>query len=159
MDLTSKYIEMCVKAEELQSEWKPAVGDYVFWDSKVEGPTVALVYNVDEKPAPVLLKAITLKDRIYHIVGMDDIRFIPREDQLQEMIPDGLAWKHVLFDEWIRKQEDNWLTGDVKEFESFEQLWLAFVMWMKYRKVWDNEQKEWKVFEDYRIIESDVKGE
>ena len=144
MDLSSKYIEMCVKAEELQSEWKPREGDFYaeFAGMKKDILVGIAVFHKSKELDPSYLQI-----------------WLPRQDQLQEMIPDGLAWKHVLFDEWIREQKGNWLTGDIKGFESFEQLWLAFVMWIRYRKVWDNERKEWKVFEDYRIVKSDVKEE
>ena len=38
---------------------------------------------------------------------------------------------------------ENW--GDVIEFKSFEELWLAFVMMKKYNKFWNKKKEEWQI--------------
>jgi len=65
--------------------------------------------------------------------------WLPRQDQLQEMV-----WKdfklqlisHALMDFYNWAQS---LFDELDDYESMEQLWLAFVMLQKYRKTWNGE--------------------
>jgi len=120
MDTSEEYVRMCKKAKEIQKVWNPENGDFYF-------------DLVNERVYSYCSSAI---GKGY--TGIDV--WLPRQDQLQEMITDGLAWKHVLFDEFVRNQEANWITGEIKNFGSFEQLWLAFVMYRKFNKIWDGEK-------------------
>ncbi len=119
MDCGSNYIKMCEKAEEIHSlrRYNLEVGDYAFEDNHII------------------------------IIGSDRYQYrgkgiwLPRQDQLQEMVKDGLAWLHVRFDEFVRSRKGEWLSGEIQDYDSFEQLWLAFVMREKFGKAWDG--KEW----------------
>ena len=74
------------------------------------------------------------------------MRFLPRQDQLQEMlnlkvkvIKHGLLNKigNILY----KVYKDKYISGFA--FDSFEQLFLALVMYKKYGKIWDNKKEEW----------------
>ncbi len=71
--------------------------------------------------------------------------WLPRQDQLQEMIlqkygdpNDSDLDVHTLVQEFegFYAQPEEW--GDYP-FRSMEQLWLAFVMQEKYKKIWDGD--------------------
>jgi len=67
---------------------------------------------------------------------------LPHQDQLQEIYGSiskgyGLTW---VFAEWLRENNTTRYIAEQK-FNSQEQLWLIFVMWEKYNKVWNG--KEW----------------
>ena len=125
MDTSETYIKMCEKAEEIQAIWRDKEGDYyiAFWDSK------ARISHEDDEGA---YKGLPPKSNIW----------LPRQDQLQEMI--GFTHKEKRLHSFIRFVE--WGYGSsvfAKQpeeiFESMEQLWLAFAMKEKYSKVWDGE--------------------
>jgi hypothetical protein len=73
--------------------------------------------------------------------------WLPRQDQLQEMAFD---------EELLEDNNDNfisWLWGGTLHydylssqyllFNSLEQLWLAYVMKIKFNKIWDKQKEEW----------------
>ena len=112
MDNTPEYIEMCRKATEIQELWEPKVGDWT--------------------PAGCC-------DLIIYTNPKGKFTFLPRQDQLQEMVPNfNIYGTTERFSQWVRKdaycQDVKWL--------SMEQLWLAFVMHEKYGKKWDG--KDWE---------------
>lgn len=72
--------------------------------------------------------------------------WLPRQDQLQEMIKSEDE-NLVEFRERIICGFSAWcevlrMTNDFRDYLSMEQLWLAFVMKEKYNKVWNGE--DWK---------------
>ena len=139
MDTSEKYIKMCEKAEEIQKmrldKWEE--GDYVF-DKGYDD--VRLVFQ----------NAKWLMGYGIYMV------WLPRQDQLQEMIwlrvPSKkprtlLIWllNSVVFPEDpptnknIADNENKYW----EQFDSMEQLWLAFVMKEKFNKIWDDKKGEW----------------
>ncbi len=75
--------------------------------------------------------------------------WLPRQDQLQEMVPNegwGNDWNPTLWplhlaqvlDEYSDATYDYWQETGWQP-ESMEQLWLAFVMKEKYNKIWNGE--------------------
>ena len=110
MDITEIYVKMCEKASEIQYEY--AVKGFGYSDGH----------------------------HFFHLKNQYETIWLPRQDQLQEMVEDGefannQAWyKLGKFYAWVR---------DVGRynFESMEQLWLAFVM-KENGKTWDGE--DWK---------------
>ena len=72
--------------------------------------------------------------------------WLPRQDQLQEMIekPEDFIgnWPVILTEKMLEWQKEEHY-GIYHWGESFEQLWLAFVMKEKYNKVWDGEK--WQI--------------
>lgn len=91
----------------------------------------------------------------YWTVGKTLI-WLPRQDDIQAMIRKYYAQKidsKKPHDEWfpkgavglgyVLKEFIAWTTDNrliTTESKSFEQLWLAFYMWEKYRKVWAREK-------------------
>jgi len=69
--------------------------------------------------------------------------WLPRQDQLQEMVAPKEDVQHLLLHFYNRvgalfnEKDKPWL-----QFKSFEQLWLAFVMKEKYNKIWNG--KDWE---------------
>jgi len=115
MDTTKEYIKMC-DCPEIQVQ----VGEY------------------DEH------NYIHLGDD-FGLGNLNDQVWLPRQDQLQEMIElvDGVNYhfqdlnRH--FSDWIKRHDCRWMHCTA----SAEQLWLAFVMKEKYNKAWNG--KEWAV--------------
>lgn len=157
------YIKMCEKAEELQKDWKPDVGDYLLRRYTVFGePLDSTMWpNKKDKEELIILNYHSGLPEWWHSVTPDGESrlaqfpdtssrvkatciWLPRQDQLQEMV----KWKdetdgqlldrcHVWFLDWAH-------TKSSEPFNlSMEQLWLAFVMKEEYQKRWDSDKSEW----------------
>lgn len=132
MDTSFEYIKMCEKAEEIQSQWQQVDGDSFV--HHLEGNLMDRGFN------PLYLYASS-------DFGEHGGRFIflPRQDQLQEMIsfsfPDVLRkfWDYISYSDGDSMQLLDF--DDIPKVKSMEQLWLVFVMKEKYNKQWDG--KEW----------------
>ena len=113
MDKSSHYIKMCESAKVIQKQWKPELGD--FFVSMSLGLTSACqsITSDLEKKASYLktIKAV----------------WLPRQDQLQEMVIDkyatpwdlAIAFSNLLMDD---------KTSYFDNFDSMEKLWLVFIM-------------------------------
>ena len=164
MDTSETYIKMCEKAEEIQElkirnqrgSYSMDRGIYDSWDE--------CYYAIPLEVHPSLGGGIRYdiylyqafhhihlpQNLIYYDSYMDEAIWLPRQDQLQEMViygtlnKDGLG--SLLSRFWVfcsckyMEEPTFWV------FTSMEQLWLVFVMKEKYNKVWDGE--EWKVWEN-----------
>ena len=118
MDTSKEYIKMCEKAEEIQKLWKPTVADFhTSYDWK-EFHTVEFDYDSSK----------------IDILGCPPHIWLPRQDQLQEMVKSDtiINWDFYHF-------INDGLTDYLDYFNSMEQLWLAFVMKEKYNKTWNGE--------------------
>jgi hypothetical protein len=136
MDTTSKYIQMCEKAEEIQNEKQSerVSGDF-FYDKGIEKICIygcSWIRNHDDSIHP-------------------EVIWLPGQDQLQEIIDNKSEPVNIAHElcEWIYKPflsskpaPDNWFNY-VTSFNSLEQLWLAFVMYEKYDKVWSDKKEKW----------------
>ncbi len=138
MDISETYIKMCEQAKEIQ------LANQEFKTNK----------NIHQSSV-VNCICIVLGDFFYlpeiYTQWFDkDAIWLPRQDQLQEMviisadcIGGGLAGVLGDFYDFLRPVgiSMEFIAGYCKQFTSMEQLWLAFVMKEKYGKVWDN--KDW----------------
>ena len=138
MDTSETFIKMCEKAEEIQSQ-KPSQFDWL--TSVFFGRTWML-----PKGEPHLFACSDLT-----LLTPETI-WLPRQDQLQEMMGEEWDTPAGMFingipgiasdDEYYNAQDDKdrkyYLT-----FQSWEQLWLAFVQKELHKKVWDGE--EWLI--------------
>jgi hypothetical protein len=142
MDESIEYIEMCEKAQEIQSLYKNMDGD------DLECGTFVVEENV-----VFCIGNYTVDDRM--VLGeLTNFIVLPTQCQLQEMLK-SLEWFYnennpsdmmdSLYYVYMCCSSDNGFnyTEYVKQFESFEQLWLSFVMNEKYNKTWDKNKKEW----------------
>ena len=125
MDISSEYIKMC---EGINEEHSPEAGDYYFSQGKV------IVLPMEEDIGRFC------DHECLYLVGSDDYWWLPRQDQLQEMV--------------LKERQDIWMlhcdfnsfvevvfirAGETREFKSYEQLWLAFAMREAYGKRWNGE--------------------
>lgn len=124
MDTSKEYIKMCEKAVEVQENWKRNFGDYAWkGEDYLCIPDACIILNDGTQIIPPY---------------GDKLIFLPRQDQLQGMIKDTYQSSLVLscaLYHWIMKL-------DLRESDSMEQLWLAFVMKEKFNKTWNGE--DWK---------------
>ena len=117
------YHLMCEKAIEIQELWEMIEGDYYV--------------NPRYGRHVVLSNPIILKDNRF---------WLPRQDQLQRMIHlfekdgEGCRWLVHKFKKFLEESDLEY----VYTIEgSMEQLWLAFVMYENYQKVWKG--NKWEV--------------
>ena len=117
MDTTKQYIDMCNKAKEIQELWKPKEGDFYKRAKLKYGDEVVVdIYGYADPKCNI---------------------FIPRQDQLQEMLGiKDLVLLITKFQLWIFRQQAELLP------KSMEQLWLAYVMKEKYNKIWNGHDWE-----------------
>ena len=116
MDLSPEYIKMCGKAEEIQTLTKKnpsTLGRYIF-DGR---------FCTDEH------------DRIWLL---DNEVWLPRQDQLQDMIFDKLGTRSVIITNYT-DQFTIQLNSEKEKYsgKSLEQCWLMLVMDKLYKKKWD----------------------
>ncbi len=136
MDTSETYTKMCEKAEEIQAlrrekhnletgKWKP--GD--FW------------FHIFDKCAHIVDEyRDAWSDIPLYIHHPIECFWLPRQDQLQEMITRDVCWSicdlTARFYDFLKSLEP------LIPFSSMEQLWLAFVMKERYNKTWDSDS--WK---------------
>jgi hypothetical protein len=108
MDTSIEYVKMCEKAEEVQE----------FGESHQEELGL---YDYDKN---------------FFIHRRTETIWLPRQDQLQEMVVGTLkTWALAqLFNDFLYNQSEQTLRW------SFEKLWLAFVMEKRFGKTWDGEE-------------------
>jgi len=129
MDTSETYIKMCEKAEEIQKEHILHDDDFsaIWYPTGSNGTTIMGEYKVSQALS----------------IGI----WLPRQDQLQEMVEINPAYKANLkrkaailaleFAEYVQELPHNEIVD-----KSTEQLWLAFVM-KDNNKVWNGE--DWVV--------------
>ena len=118
MDTSEQYIKMCEKAEEITKGHKLVTGD-VYYRKKAYCGCFCPACRPSAE------------------VGL---AWLPRQDQLQEMVNPPYDYALTLY-YFIRYCQDDRVSK--AHITSMEQLWLAFVMKEKYGKVWNG--KEWVV--------------
>ena len=129
MDRNTQYIKMCGEAN---LDWNGEVGDLCSIDGKTVSVITYSEWHQDMSSGywEVRLSVNGNKE----IIPADDVIPIYRQDQLQEMMfsQENRIWRlHEWFDSWYP-------VGD--KTDSFEKLWLAFVMKEKYNKTWNGEK-------------------
>ena len=111
MDTSKEYIEMCKQAKEIQNHFV-TIGDYYYENGDIE---------------------ICDNSQIYSAKMQKSMIFLPKQDQLQDMV-----WRNGL---WAVKLDGcrAWYIKTNFDFciNSIEQLWLTFVMDQNYIKKWN----------------------
>lgn len=125
MDTSETYIKMCKKAEKIQGH-SPGAGDYYI---SGYGDLVIL-------PMEKHIKGFCTYECLY-LIGEEDEVWLPRQDQLQEMLGKPLPELSAEFNAW--ESSPYFLNRRSWVFSSMEQLWLAFVMLERFGKIWDGE--------------------
>lgn len=130
MDTSPEYLKICEKAEEIQAlrreqkhentgKWQ--MGDFYF-------DLLGQVHIVDEYRD-------AWSDEPDYLHHPAECVWLPRQDQLQEMVWEGSKNTRSLvleFADWLEYKTNY-------RRESLEQLWLAFVMKEKYSKLWSGQ--------------------
>ena len=138
MDTSKEYIEMCRKAAEIQK--KILLYDDYYYVCGSDGVGFWEDMGVNTKRDGMTIK---------WFFGGEDLIWLPRQDQLQDMLYNPINTNAVsaMFEEvsdfgLSMPYTDNSGKTDGIDLTSGEQLWLAFVMHEKYGKKWIN--GEWK---------------
>lgn len=157
-----KYIKMAEKATEIQEQFKEI-------DS---GDIIRLNRDLDYqfKSGDILHRGDWIngeKDEGYYRIydgydgsqsfSRDDFTWLPSQNRLQDMMIDRFQehkyplWQMMyVFNNFIacpplrhRKKYVDWLRKYVTQFTTLEQLWMAFIMERKFKKIWNGE--DWVV--------------
>jgi len=129
MDTSKEYIEMCRKAEDIQTLWNFKDGDYIYTSHKNNEPSWRVWSGYDAWDYPCVT---SLRDPIW----------LPRQDQLQDMVIEKYK-KHWGNSVMLGLMEEVVGWGTQYTYVSMEQLWLCFVMDERYGKLWNG--SEWVV--------------
>ncbi len=141
MDTSKKYIKMCKKAEEIQKGWNPREGDLGFLEKGKSYFHHFEATEDDEYNAPEQSygNPIIILESFAFSVKEDGFIWLPRQDQLQEMI-DWEAFSYKVSTQIFQINEfyDNLpeSVDDTGYPTSMEQIWLMFVMSEKFGKEW-----------------------
>lgn len=145
MDTSEKYILMCEKAEEVQEAWKPDKGDFF----------ILGIINTRSKHFAISILGCHWAECESCRTEVDDLRdectWLPRQDQLQEMVYHEAVEPWLILDDIhstitpfsTETEVPISIKSQYAKFTSMEQLWLAFVMHEKYQKRWSEKDNEW----------------
>ncbi len=145
MDTSEQYIKMCEKAKELRAIHRPSkltttvyrLGEQMF---SVEGHNIAEVKDLSNFGGTHyvwLPSQDELQEMVFGQPSSTQVQglTIPHETEWQDTLPKLMMFAYNLNTEW------NTVTFSSRvEYNSMEQLWLAFVMKEKYAKVWNGEK-------------------
>jgi len=132
VDFSKRYIKMCEEAKEIQNLWKPHIDDYVY-DENGKSWTGSYVYVLGNEWAWV-----EGNEDFYNYRERYKVIWLPRQDQLQAIITTNKYFRFGLIELFYHFANKN-----ISKFTSMEQLWLAFVMYVKYNKIWNNKEEKW----------------
>ena len=156
MDTSKQYIKMC-DCPEIQGHWKPSEGDNF---SFINEPKIIKDYEIwalekrelsDIEEWNKIIKTMGNHFVDHFIEARDCFVWLPRQDQIQEMM--GLGLYDLL--EQLKKfiDKSTWTLNEIGRdglwgkaekcvgFTSLEQLWLAFYMHEEHGKIWND--KKW----------------
>lgn len=150
MDTSKTYIKMC-NHPKIQEQWKPNEWDRVidyhdFYSPKGRSKKGYLWAILPKRIAdsgiygPYLDENKKIEDDRYHKM----LLWLPYQDQIQEMLGiKGLCQNWIFF---LRFYIDtNWvITNYGLKFKTQEQIWLAFLMWEKFGKIWNHKKECWE---------------
>lgn len=138
MSKREQYIKMCEKAVEIQ-------GSYVSRIPAADDIFAGKIYR-----GTVLFVQLTLTN----MPITNDYIWLPRVEQLVKMIPDWNEFAPIdhmdfIYSEFGEECCDCGSKQYSKLFKTLTELLLAYVMQVKYEKVWDSDKNEWvKKFEN-----------
>ncbi len=134
MDKSQSYHRMCDRAEEIQCLWQPIHGDF-YADSRGN-----IRCWIATNPPPERFKnrfGICIKNSIIHL---SKYTWLPRQDQLIEMAQvSGRRYESIVQDffDWSKRPYGSYSVNPGRLFKSMEKIWLAFVMYQKFNRLWD----------------------
>lgn len=131
MDTSKEYIKMCEQAEEIQ-----VLQDE--YDQKY-----SIIPNLYGK----YIEELGCGESIIPPAGQAEPKieiWLPRQDQLQEMVINK-DWSKVAIDKGVLFLHTKLTNEGYYNIDSFEKVWLIFVMNIKYNKQWNKETNKWEV--------------
>ena len=137
--ITNNYIKMCEQAEEIQAQWRKPFKNYI-----------GDLYWQGERYLMIPEACICVTEIMFN--PKDEHKWLPTQEQSQEMV----LTKNILENTWSL----GWLINNIyrfsenkyeyeelpkhyafKNFTETTELWLAFVMYKKWNKIWTG--KKW----------------
>ena len=134
---TKKYIKMCEKAKEIQRIWKPKLEDWVY-DEYAKNWVGKSIYVLGCEWAQIEKnKDFSNYRQIYKVI------WLPTLEQLQEIYCQEYEGGKDMWDAFYEFFYGKKLyIEDVIGFYDTKAIWLAFVMWKRYKKVWDYKKED-----------------
>lgn len=130
MDISDLYIEQCRKSLEIQERWVCAPGDYIFCHEAAKTYCLAPAECINKKAYH------WYRPRTERCIGgglcsgyKAEHVWLPRQDQLQDLT---FSHKAKIYSNLSRFRK----FVLHRRLYTFEQAWLSFFMYSKYRKVW-----------------------
>ena len=149
MDTSEVYIKMCREAKEIQEVCKYEYGDIIhIVGSDVESRNGIYLYGSNgfkydrhyhHEIYPGSFWQIDEGRTTWYFHQDAIVIWLPRQDQLQEMVYNGrnlsvfYGFRSYVMHHIVNDLDDT----DEADLESWEQLWLTFVMKEKYNKKWN----------------------
>jgi|GEM_PF-3593983 len=145
MEVTTRYIQMCKNADEIQGRWYPEVGDCVTTinSDKFEGHLIRTTENEYASQQTDRFGNVHLGPLCNRQVARKYYVWLPRIDQLRDCV--ALSTEEILqkFQKFFREITR---AGMVDKSE-YRSIWLMFVMWEVHKKIWTG--KHWQRFHTY----------
>lgn len=132
MDKTRTYIEMCIKAKEIQEQWEPSLNDFAYLkDDLCDKRIVGINSCCDDEYSGTT-------DSIHYKKAKKDCWWLPTQEDLQKTagIKDGYDFVHSFVDKVFTERDYMYYRNMTPN-----QIWLAFVMERKWNKRWNS--KDW----------------
>jgi len=143
MDSTETFAVMCEAAQEIQQNWQPQCGDWVASASHTlrragQNRNVRVVeYMDDDRPIIHSRQFNKMMDAKHR----GDLIWLPRQDQLQEMIGGDnyqTFWNLVVsLSSEEPLDQSPYAIYDETAKTSLEQVWIRYVMSEKFHKFWN----------------------
>ncbi len=160
MDTSKEYIEMCEKAEEIQKYFKATdefdkvipsfvYDGYIDRISNLVYAPIRLRKDLNSTSEVIVLSIEHERDEgrmfseLEHPKVAETCIWLPRQDQLQGMVQCSSFYSHVTnakFQQFIMQEQSMVKFLYENREVSYEQLWLAYVMFEKFGKVWTGEE-------------------
>ncbi len=134
MDTSDTYILMCTKATEIQAYKQPKPNKIYLCKSQMGKISHDLEGGVFYgQPTQEIVHPF--------VVPMPLAIWLPRQDDLQKMVAGDWVKTFGEFVFWVERDDnsgvDEFNFENTHGYDSMEQLWLAFVMHVKYHKTWN----------------------
>ena len=124
----SNYVLMCKNAHEIQKELVNYLDDALFYYENQDGSNKLSNQNFDSKD---------FEKKIW----------LPRQSQIQDIIlKDGVYDNITLikrFEEFCNRTNMDYKHHPILLFSTFDELWLVFVIYRMYNKIWDFVLDKW----------------
>lgn len=147
MDLTDEFVDMCLKAKEIQEMWKPEEFDFIAVKYKKnvhseKDVKIKIVNHISTGVFDVEDMKLRVGDA-YHWIA-----WIPRQDQIQDMIGEYPHNIYNFYEHLTDPKDKNYDIdeGICKKIKSIEQIWLDYIMQSVFHKKWDG--NDWEEMED-----------